>query len=701
MRKSVQQPGQIVAEKPGMGGRSLPAVPIIQKEREPYISHSLVKPELTQSINQPSRKIPQPFTVQRQTAAIGNTGNNTRQPTAQLKANNTGLPDTLKSGVESLSGFDMSDVSVHYNSAKPAQLQALAYAQGTDIHIAPGQERHLPHEAWHVVQQKQGRVRPTIQMKGNVPVNDDAGLEHEADVMGGKAANGASGPLSHFSLKTVGLSNYKGTAQFVLDPDSEALMDSIVPPEQSPKISETEKAELFSASQMSNFSDDQAQKVIMILLFDQNIINDHIDLESIQLIMQAGVYDPVTKKIIAEIIKKHFEINEPSQQQTSQTVGETKTPSSETPHLDPAEGGKIALAGGGSSKQDSESQQSNQNGAVSVEEVDLVIPEDPVDTSNIDVEYKTACEKIDTVNEDQIKKEFNAIAEAKATVVVKKGTRHISTNLQANASASAQFTGTAEIEKLETGLSLLLAAKSRAEAGTGATADFTATYGKIETKIQATAQLLAELNAEAHLKIVFGDGGFECSAGAAAEASVTARASVQGSVSIAGYKIISAGVSAHAFAGAKAEAGVTLKIGVDSFYASAAVEAFAGAKAGVDANVKFGDNVELRAGLSAMAGIGTIFKADFGWENGTLTFDVEVGAAIGIGGSFRLGATINIEDIIDSIQKFIADKIFNKIKDKIGEKRDEDFADLQKITSQEINNKLTIINKSKNIYSSL
>lgn len=76
----------------------------------------------------------------------------------QLKPNNTGLPDNLKSGVENLSGFSMDDVKVHYNSSQPAQLNALAYAQGTNIHIAPGQERHLPHEAWHVAQQKQGRV---------------------------------------------------------------------------------------------------------------------------------------------------------------------------------------------------------------------------------------------------------------------------------------------------------------------------------------------------------------------------------------------------------------------------------------------------------------------------------------------------------------------------------------------------------------
>jgi hypothetical protein len=80
----------------------------------------------------------------------------------------------------------MDDVRVHYNSSKPAQLQALAYTQGTEIHVGPGQERHLPHEAWHVVQQKQGRVMPTMQAKG-VVINDDGGLEREADLMGKKA----------------------------------------------------------------------------------------------------------------------------------------------------------------------------------------------------------------------------------------------------------------------------------------------------------------------------------------------------------------------------------------------------------------------------------------------------------------------------------------------------------------------------------
>lgn len=111
--------------------------------------------------------------------------------TAQRKEspNNTGLPDSLKAGVEQLSGLDMSDVKVHYNSSKPVSVQAYAYTQGTDIHVAPGQEKHLPHEAWHVVQQKQGRVQPTMQLQG-VNINDNEGLEKEANEIGGKAEKG-------------------------------------------------------------------------------------------------------------------------------------------------------------------------------------------------------------------------------------------------------------------------------------------------------------------------------------------------------------------------------------------------------------------------------------------------------------------------------------------------------------------------------
>ena len=123
--------------------------------------------------------------------------------TRSTPPNTTGLPDGLKSGIEALSGISMDGVNVDYNSSQPAQLNALAYAQGRDIHVAPGQERHLPHEAWHVVQQAQGRVKPTMQMKDGVPVNDDKGLEHEADVMGAKAAPGVVSLKVHTDAQLV------------------------------------------------------------------------------------------------------------------------------------------------------------------------------------------------------------------------------------------------------------------------------------------------------------------------------------------------------------------------------------------------------------------------------------------------------------------------------------------------------------------
>lgn len=111
-------------------------------------------------------------------------------PAPVQNANRTGLPDGLKTGIETLSGHSLDDVKVHYNSPRPAQLQALAYAQGADIHMGPGQEKHLPHEAWHVVQQKQGRVKPGAQRQG-VAINADQSLEHEADRMGAQALSAA------------------------------------------------------------------------------------------------------------------------------------------------------------------------------------------------------------------------------------------------------------------------------------------------------------------------------------------------------------------------------------------------------------------------------------------------------------------------------------------------------------------------------
>jgi hypothetical protein len=100
--------------------------------------------------------------------------------------NTSGLPESLQAGLENLSGEDLSQVKVHRNSAKPEELGAHAYTEGQDIYLAPGQEKYLPHEGWHAVQQQQGRVQPTVQQK-NALINDNSVLEQEADTMGARA----------------------------------------------------------------------------------------------------------------------------------------------------------------------------------------------------------------------------------------------------------------------------------------------------------------------------------------------------------------------------------------------------------------------------------------------------------------------------------------------------------------------------------
>lgn len=103
--------------------------------------------------------------------------------------NQTGIPTQMKLDFESRSGLSFDDVRVHYGSDKPAQLGALAYTQGRHVYVGPGQERHLPHELGHVVQQKQGIVRPTGTL-GGLPVNMSAEMEAQADhVLQKKAAS--------------------------------------------------------------------------------------------------------------------------------------------------------------------------------------------------------------------------------------------------------------------------------------------------------------------------------------------------------------------------------------------------------------------------------------------------------------------------------------------------------------------------------
>lgn len=107
------------------------------------------------------------------------------------------LERPVKSQMESAFGTDFSSVRVHANAEANKLNEALnarAFTTGQDIFFRQGEyspnssqgKELLAHELTHTVQQMEGRVKPTTQAEG-VPINDDVGLEREADVMGKKA----------------------------------------------------------------------------------------------------------------------------------------------------------------------------------------------------------------------------------------------------------------------------------------------------------------------------------------------------------------------------------------------------------------------------------------------------------------------------------------------------------------------------------
>ncbi|KYG03766.1 hypothetical protein BE21_04395 [Sorangium cellulosum] len=111
----------------------------------------------------------------------------------------TGIPGPTRAKMEDALGADFSDVRVHPASARAVELGALAFTQGSDIHVAPGQwapettegQELLGHELGHVLQQRAGRVRATAQLKG-AGLNDEPALETEADAIGARAAHGST-----------------------------------------------------------------------------------------------------------------------------------------------------------------------------------------------------------------------------------------------------------------------------------------------------------------------------------------------------------------------------------------------------------------------------------------------------------------------------------------------------------------------------
>ena len=132
------------------------------------------------------------------------------------KPNLTGIPTQMKLDFEQRSGLSFDDVWVHYNSDKPRRIGALAYTQIPQVHIGPGQERHLRHELGHVVQQKMGIVRPSTYING-LPVNVEQSLEQRADIGFSSAT-----PLMYYNNCVVQM---KKVSEFTLEEIRDFLPD--------------------------------------------------------------------------------------------------------------------------------------------------------------------------------------------------------------------------------------------------------------------------------------------------------------------------------------------------------------------------------------------------------------------------------------------------------------------------------------------
>ncbi len=138
---------------------------------------------------------------------------------ATNESNHDGSPDAgdIMQKMEASFGTSFADVNIHQNSGEAKKAGALAFAQGNDVHFAPGQfkpntsqgQELIGHELAHVVQQKEGRVEGTKQ-EGGHSVNDNPILEKEADEMGKKAASGKEST----SRSTRQLKSNSGPRQF-------------------------------------------------------------------------------------------------------------------------------------------------------------------------------------------------------------------------------------------------------------------------------------------------------------------------------------------------------------------------------------------------------------------------------------------------------------------------------------------------------
>ena len=134
------------------------------------------------------------------------------------------MPEEVQAKMENSFGQDFSNVNIHTDSDQAKNIGAQAYAQGNNIHFAPGQynpgsksgQELLGHELTHVVQQSQGKVQPGEVHGKGLNINNDPALEKEADEMGKLASEGKMTSVNQYSENSI----QKKDAALPVDHDS-------------------------------------------------------------------------------------------------------------------------------------------------------------------------------------------------------------------------------------------------------------------------------------------------------------------------------------------------------------------------------------------------------------------------------------------------------------------------------------------------
>lgn len=134
-------------------------------------------------------------------------------------------PEPWKTRAEAVSQLNLDDVRIYYDSPRPLEYGALAYARKNEIHMGPGAAARVPHELWHIVQQRQGRVAAH---GTNPPANEDRALEQEANAFEKGLLRSDTTPAfpkgSSFSSESVQYLKPLGTLSYRRSPNVQAAL---------------------------------------------------------------------------------------------------------------------------------------------------------------------------------------------------------------------------------------------------------------------------------------------------------------------------------------------------------------------------------------------------------------------------------------------------------------------------------------------